>query len=122
MHNMIMYSYKPNLTWNDHIDVIILNSYIHLYFKLNRLKHFTCLYLQTLHKSQILSQKLWQFSLFHFIGAILIGLRPANRPAKFNAHTGPIFKSLFLLELEHFFINFCEFYYRHILRHISCKL
>ena len=71
-----MNSYKPNLTWNNHIDIIFFKI---LRSILDRLKHILPVFAyKTLYNSLILSQlgqaRLWYFSLFYFIEAIPIGL------------------------------------------------
>ena len=87
---------------------------------LNKLKHYLPIYtLRTLYFSMINSNLnygilIWGFSCQRLIKLQKKAIRIISR-SKYNAHTGPIFKTLDILTLDDLFnLNALKFYYKYI--------
>ena len=116
--NFLGITINQHLTWNDHIGVIS-NKILRSITTLNRLKHYLPVYtLKVLYNSLILSQLTYGILAWGNTNTRLYKLQKKSlriiANVGYNAHTGPIFKSLFLLKLEDIYrLNVLKFYYRH---------
>ena len=108
-----------NMSWKPHLDVLAnkISKYTGI---LNKLKHYLPIYtLRTLYFSMINSNLnygilVWGFSCQRLIKLQKKAIRIISR-SKYNAHTGPIFKTLDILTLDDLFnLNALKFYYKYI--------
>ena len=108
-----------NMSWKPHLDMLAnkVSKYTGI---LNKLKHYLPIYtLRTLYFSMINSNLnygilVWGFSCQRLIKLQKKAIRIISRN-KYNAHTGPIFKTLDILTLDDLFkLNALKFYYKYI--------
>ena len=108
-----------NMSWKPHLDVLAnkISKYTGI---LDKLKHYLPIYtLRTLYFSMINSNLnygilVWGFSCQRLIKLQKKAIRIISR-SKYNAHTGPIFKTLDILTLDDLFnLNALKFYYKYI--------
>ena len=108
-----------NMSWKPHLDMLAnkISKYTRI---LNKLKHYLPIYtLRTLYFSMINSNLnygilVWGFSCQRLIKQQKKAIRIISR-SKYNAHTGPIFKTLDILTLDDLFnLNALKFYYKYI--------
>ena len=116
--NFLGLNINEHLTWSAHASKIgnKISSSIGI---INKLKHFLPQHiLKTMYSSLILSQLNYSILAWGFESSRIFKLqKKAVRiitNSKYNAHTEPIFKSLYLLKVEDIFkLQILKFYFRH---------